>query len=144
MISASRYLIRFPPNDTEATIDSCAVERTYAGATVVAAQAGSLEHKSLSGIRKFAAASHTAFVVYHVGIRQDALRAMFDLVNKHRDLPTLCLLLGNLLAATKQRSTAKKCWSLAIQRDRPRGAMAAVVNAAFTTIDETRFDLGQQ
>ena len=76
--------------------------------------------------QEVAAALHTAFVSYHVGIRQEALNAMVALVNKHRDLPTLCLLLGNMLAASHQLVMAKKCWSLAVRRDRPGGAVAAV------------------
>jgi hypothetical protein len=67
---------------------------------------------------------HNAFVSYHVGIRQDALRAMAELVNKHRDLPTLCLLLGNMFHAGGEAAMARKCWSLAIQRDLPNGAVA--------------------
>jgi hypothetical protein len=65
-----------------------------------------------------------AFVSYHVGIRQDALRGMTELVNAHADLPTLCLLLGNMLHAAGRVPLARKCWSLAIHRDRPNGAVA--------------------
>ena len=73
-----------------------------------------------------ASALHAAFVSYHAGIRQDALNTMVELVNKHHDLPTLCLLLGNMLAAAKNTPMAKKCWSLAVERDRPEGAVAQV------------------
>jgi tetratricopeptide (TPR) repeat protein len=66
-----------------------------------------------------------AFVSFHVGIRQDALETMTELVNTHRDLPTLCLLLGNMLRAADRLALARKCWSLAIHRDRPGGAVAA-------------------
>ncbi len=69
---------------------------------------------------------HTAFVSYHVGIRKDALKAMVELVNKHRDLPTLCLLLGDMLERASQLHLARKCWGLAVQRDHPGGAVAAV------------------
>jgi hypothetical protein len=76
--------------------------------------------------QEVAGALHNAFVSYHVGIRRDALNAMVDLVNKHRDLPTLCLLLGDMLETANQLPMARKCWSLAIHRDRPGGAVAAV------------------
>jgi len=52
--------------------------------------------------QEVAAALHAAFVSYHVGIRQEALSSMVELVNKHSELPTLALLLGNMLAAAKQ------------------------------------------
>jgi hypothetical protein len=67
---------------------------------------------------------HNAFVSFHVGIRQDALGAMAELVNKHRDLPTLCLLLGEMFHVGGETAVARKCWSMAIKRDRPNGAVA--------------------
>jgi hypothetical protein len=51
---------------------------------------------------------------------------MVELVNQHRDLPTLCLLLGNMFMAANELQNARKCWSLAVQRDRPGGAVARV------------------
>lgn len=69
---------------------------------------------------------HNAFVSYHVGIRQDALKAMAELVNQHRDLPTLCLLLGNMFHAGREATMARKCWTLAVKRDYPSGAVALV------------------
>ncbi len=69
---------------------------------------------------------HNAFVSYHVGIRQDAGKSMADLVNQHRDLPTLCLLLGTMFHAGREATMARKCWSLAIKRDYPNGAVALV------------------
>jgi hypothetical protein len=71
-------------------------------------------------------ALHNAFISYHVGIRQDALNAMIGLVNEHRDLPTLCLLLGDMMEEANHLPMAKKCWSLAVHRDRPGGAVATV------------------
>jgi hypothetical protein len=69
---------------------------------------------------------HNAFISYHVGIRQEGLDAMIALVNKHPDLPTLCLLLGNMLDAAGRLAMANRCWALAVHRDRPGGAVAAV------------------
>jgi hypothetical protein len=62
---------------------------------------------------------------YHVGIRQDAINSMVELVNTHQDLPTLCLLLGDMLKEADNLPMARKCWSLAIHRDRTGGAVAA-------------------
>jgi hypothetical protein len=73
-----------------------------------------------------AGALHNAFISYHVGIRQDAINAMIELVNEHRDLPTLCLLLGDMMERANNLPMAGKCWSLAVHRDRPGGAVAAV------------------
>ena len=63
---------------------------------------------------------HNAFISYHVGIRQDALQSMAELVNKYRDLPTLCLLLGNMFRAGGETAMARKCWSRAPNRERTR------------------------
>jgi hypothetical protein len=78
--------------------------------------------------KPLAADLHNAFISYHVGIRDEALNAMIDLVNKHRELPTLCLLLGDMLRSTGQLKMARTCWQLAIQRDGPNGAVAAVAS----------------
>lgn len=75
--------------------------------------------------RSIADALQSAFVSFHVGIRQDALKTMTDLVNAHHELPTLCLLLGNMLKKDHKIPLAKKCWKMAIQRDRTGGAVAA-------------------
>jgi hypothetical protein len=69
---------------------------------------------------------HNAFISYHVGIREEALNTMIELVNKHRELPTLCLLLGDMLWAGGKLEMAQKCWQLAIQRDSSSGSVAAV------------------
>jgi hypothetical protein len=75
--------------------------------------------------KQLAEALQGAFVSYHVGIRQDAIKTMAELVNKHHNLPTLCLLLGDMLKAADNLPMARKCWSLAIHRDRTGGAVAA-------------------
>jgi hypothetical protein len=73
--------------------------------------------------KQIATALHNAFVSYHVGIREDGLKSMADLVNKHKDLPTLCLLLGDMLEAAGRLPMAQKCWSLAVHRDWQGGAV---------------------
>jgi hypothetical protein len=76
--------------------------------------------------KSLAADLHNAFISYHVGIREEALNAMVELVNEHRELPTLCLILGDMFRAAGQLEMARKCWHLAIHRDGPNGAVAAV------------------
>lgn len=74
----------------------------------------------------FASELHNAFVSYHVGIRNDGIKAMADLVNRHQELPTLSLLLGDMLEAAGDRGMAEKCWTLAAHRDRRGGAVGAL------------------
>jgi hypothetical protein len=76
--------------------------------------------------QQIAAELHNAFVSYHVGIRQDALKTMIELVNKYHELPTLCLLLGDMFETAGQSDMARQCWALAVRRDRPGGAVAVV------------------
>jgi hypothetical protein len=83
---------------------------------------------------------HNAFISYHVGIRQDAINALVRLVNGDRDLPTLCLLLGDMFRATGHSKLARKCWSLAIQRDWPNGAVAIVAQRHLQANQRTQTD----
>lgn len=83
---------------------------------------------------------HNAFVSYHVGIREDAIKSMIELVNEHRDLPTLCLLLGDMLAAASQIPMARNCWSMAVKRDRQNGAVAGVARSRLQRAAEKSSD----
>lgn len=74
---------------------------------------------------EIAAALQDAFVSCHVGIRKEGLATIASLIDEHRNLPSLCLLLGNLLKSGNNHELAQRCWSLAVQRDRPNGAVAA-------------------
>jgi hypothetical protein len=76
--------------------------------------------------KSLAADLHNAFISYHVGIREEALNAMIELVNTHRELPTLCLLLGDMFRAAGRLEMAQKCWKLAIQRDGSNGSVAVL------------------
>jgi hypothetical protein len=76
--------------------------------------------------QSLAADLHNAFISYHVGIRQDAITSLADLVNRHRDLPTICLLLGDMFRGMGKPGMARKCWTLAVKRDWPNGAVAIV------------------
>jgi uncharacterized protein HemY len=61
------------------------------------------------------------FVCERLGAIDEALKDLVDLVNKHKELPTLCLLLGDLFEMRKRPDKARQCWKLAIHRDRPDG-----------------------
>jgi tetratricopeptide (TPR) repeat protein len=67
-----------------------------------------------------------AFISYHVGIREEGIQALVELINEYDDLPTICFLLGEMLSKADRPDMAKKCWKLAIERDRKGGAVAAV------------------
>jgi hypothetical protein len=66
-----------------------------------------------------------AFVSYHVGIKAEGRQALAELVDEQQHLPTLCLIMGNILQSSGDLALARRCWTLAIERDRPQGAVAA-------------------
>lgn len=76
--------------------------------------------------QSLAAELHSAFISYHVGIRQEAITALAEIVNRNRELPTVCLLLGDMFQANGKAELARNCWSLAIKRDWPNGSVAIV------------------
>lgn len=63
-------------------------------------------------------------VMARLGLPGDALQDLVTMVNQHKELPTLCLWLGDMLAASQDFKKARQCWKLAIHRDRPGGAVA--------------------
>lgn len=65
-----------------------------------------------------------AFVFHKIGMRSDAIRAMAKVVEGFQNLPTACLLLGDLFASAGKVEKATYCWNLAIQRDRKGGAVS--------------------
>ena len=69
---------------------------------------------------------HSAFISYHVGIRNEAIAALTEIVNSSRELPTVCLLLGDMLQANGRTEIALNYWSLAIKCDWPNGSVAIV------------------
>jgi hypothetical protein len=76
--------------------------------------------------RRIAEALHNAFVSYHIGMRDEAVEAIADLCKARHDLPSVCLLLGDMFAARQDWKRAKRCWSLSVERDAPNGAVALV------------------
>ena len=88
--------------------------------------------------RSLAADLHSAFILYHIGIRQDAITALSEIVKQHRELPTVCLLLGDMLHATGDTNLAGKCWSLAVKRDWPNGSEAIVATRRMQSLAKSQ------
>lgn len=76
-----------------------------------------------------------AFVYETLGVKHDALEQLVQLVNSHKELPTLCLLLGDMLETKKRYAEAQRCWQLAIKRDSPDGAVAIAAQKQFTRLE---------
>jgi len=93
----------------------------YAAAQAVLNRAPAL-HPSL------AAAIYDVIVQSRMGFKEDAVHDLVEIVNEHKDLPTLCLWLGDMLEANQQTKNAVKCWQLAQKRDRVGGAVAVAAN----------------
>ncbi|HUE72802.1 MAG TPA: hypothetical protein VMP01_18090 [Pirellulaceae bacterium] len=71
-----------------------------------------------------AAELQDVIVMARMGFSRDALQDLVKLVNNHKELPSLCLWLGDLLEASQQMDKARQCWRLAVDRDGPKGAVA--------------------
>lgn len=87
---------------------------------------GEALEEAFQGEKEIATKLQNAFVSYHVGIRKDGVNALIELANEHTDLPTICLLLGDMLEKMNQEKMSRKCWSLAVERDGEGGAVANV------------------
>ena len=68
---------------------------------------------------------HDIFVTYHLGFRRQAMLDMIDFVKVHRDLPSLCLLLGDMFVQKQDAKRARDCWSMAVRRDGSGGAVGS-------------------
>ena len=68
---------------------------------------------------------HTAFVYDAEGMLTDAIRELVYLARVRPDLPTPCLLLGDLFTRVGMQSNAARSWKLAIERDNAGGAVDA-------------------
>ena len=82
------------------------------------------------------------FVCERLGFTDDALHDLVELVNAHRELPTLSLLLGDLFAAKERFHKAEQCWKLAIHRDRPGGVVAAAAQHQLEQLQRRQADGG--
>ncbi|MEX0641111.1 MAG: hypothetical protein WD468_00340 [Pirellulales bacterium] len=79
---------------------------------------------------RLAAGLHEAFVFERFGMRKDAEQELVPIANDHRELPTICLLLGDLFAGDRKLDKAQQCWKLAVRRDRPDGAIGLLARRA--------------
>jgi hypothetical protein len=67
---------------------------------------------------------HDAFAYHGLGVKRDTLQELISLSNEYKDLPTVCLILGDLFAEVKNLRQASLCWKLAVQRDGKEGIVA--------------------
>lgn len=74
--------------------------------------------------RPLAGAIHDVIVQSRMGFKDGAVKDLLELVNTHKELPTLSLWLGDMLADNRQTAKAMECWKLAINRDRQEGSVA--------------------
>jgi tetratricopeptide (TPR) repeat protein len=97
-----------------------------------------LLHKVLDADNEKAAESlQAAFIFDRVGMKKDAIRELLQVADDHPELPTVCLLLGDLMAAIGNEKNAAKCWRLAAKRDQERGYVArAAKNSLSKLLDK--------
>jgi thioredoxin-like negative regulator of GroEL len=77
-----------------------------------------------------------AFVYHKLGMEGDAVREVAKVVNKYKNLPTACLVLGDLFAAAGRTDKAVRCWKLAIRRDRRGGGVALTARQQLDRLDK--------
>jgi tetratricopeptide (TPR) repeat protein len=97
-----------------------------------------LLHKVLDTDNETVAESlQAAFIFDRVGMKKDAIRELLQVADDHPELPTVCLLLGDLMAAIGNEKNAAKCWRLAAKRDQERGFVAqAAKNSLSKLLDK--------
>lgn len=69
---------------------------------------------------------HAAFVYWACGLRMDARDELEKVIQEHPNLPTLSLLLGDLLVQSGNRKAPPRFWQLAAENDRPDGAVGLI------------------
>ncbi|MGD9724018.1 MAG: tetratricopeptide repeat protein [Pirellulales bacterium] len=79
-----------------------------------------------------------AFVYHKLGMQADAVREMTKVVEQFENLPTACLLLGDMFAEQGAAHKAAHCWRLAIKRDRPGGAVALSARKQLTSLQPSQ------
>ena len=75
---------------------------------------------------KTAMALHDAFVMWKCSFYLDAKKELENIISKHSELPTPCLMLADLLSEAGNDSKSICLLKMAIQRDRPKGAIATI------------------
>lgn len=79
-------------------------------------------------------ALHTAFVYANLGMRSEAIRELARVAHDRPDLPTVCLLLGDVFATLGEKDQAGRCWRLAIQRDTRNGSVARAAQKGLSSL----------
>lgn len=69
---------------------------------------------------------HEAFVYWACGLHKDAREELERIIEEHPDLPTISLLLGDLLARAGNRKAPPRFWKMAAQNDRQDGAVGLI------------------
>jgi hypothetical protein len=67
---------------------------------------------------------HDAFAYHGLGVKSDTLQELVGLANEYKDLPTVCLILGDIFAEVKNLRQAALCWKLAVERDGKGGIVS--------------------
>ena len=67
---------------------------------------------------------HSAFVYYKLGMSAEVVQELAAIVTDRTDLPTVCLILGDLFGTKRQLDKARSCWKTAIKRDERGGPVA--------------------
>jgi hypothetical protein len=79
---------------------------------------------------------HDAFAYHGLGVKSDTLQELINLANEYKDLPTVCLILGDLFAEARNLRQAALCWKLAIQRDGKEGIVAKAARETLQRIKQ--------
>lgn len=80
---------------------------------------------------------HTALVYRAVGFYPEARKELSDIVKSRPELPTPCLVLGDLYEKVGRRDLAEQTWSLAATRDHEGGAVANSVQTQLQLLRRT-------
>jgi hypothetical protein len=79
-----------------------------------------------------------AFVLWQLGLRGEAARALAHVIGQYPNLPTVCLLLGERFAAARNDAKAGYCFRLAIRRDNAQGAVSAAARQHLAALRKRR------
>lgn len=75
---------------------------------------------------------HAAFVYWACGLCLDARIEMESVIRENPELPTLSLLLGDLLAKSGNLKEPPRLWRLAVQNDRTDGSVGLIARHELT------------
>ena len=79
-----------------------------------------------------------AFVYHKLGMQSDAIREMTKVVQQFENVPSACLLLGDMFAEQGAGKKAAYCWKMAIKRDRKGGAVGLTAHKQLESMQKAR------